>query len=83
MGNPEVDSESPAKSGERLCAHVIDTKNQGTVYNPTLAVGENRGKDCLPGFPHPLEGRRPRHPGLETSQGGVREAEIRQGHIYL
>ncbi len=35
-----------------------------------------KAKSCLPGFPHPLERRRPRHPHPERSQGGVREAAI-------
>src|SRR5215469_7523084 len=30
----------------------------------------------LSGLPHLMEGRRPRHPNLETSQGGVRQAAI-------
>jgi len=39
-----------------------------------------QGKGSLPGFPHPLERRRPRprHPDLPASQGGIRQAAVKK-----
>ena len=35
-----------------------------------------KAKSCLSGFPHALEGRRPRHPHPERSQSRVRQAAV-------
>lgn len=35
-----------------------------------------RAQGGVSGFPHALEGCRPRHPHLQASQGGVRETEV-------
>ena len=41
-------------------------------------LGRHRQSESrLPGFPHALERRRPRHPHPEASQGGVREAAMK------
>ena len=37
---------------------------------------QDQSQDCLPGFPHALERRRPRHPHPEGSQGGIRETAV-------
>ena len=64
--------------------------HRGIVLNfPTRRTGPSRpgprlrplwrhrqSEDRLPGFLHPLERRRPRHPHPEGSQGGVREAAV-------
>jgi len=36
-----------------------------------------RSSEGPPSFSRPLEGRRPRHPHPEASQGGVREAAVK------
>jgi eukaryotic-like serine/threonine-protein kinase len=38
--------------------------------------GQDQGQDCLPGFPHPLERRRPRRPNPQASQDGIRQAAV-------
>jgi hypothetical protein len=35
-----------------------------------------QGKGCLPGFPHPLEGRRRRHSDPRASQSRIRQAAV-------
>ena len=41
-----------------------------------LSGDKTKAKSCLPGFPHPLERRRPRHPDPQASQGGIRQAAV-------
>ena len=41
-----------------------------------LSGDHDQGEDCLPGFPHPVERRRPRHPDPHASQGGIRQAAV-------
>ena len=36
----------------------------------------DQGEGRLPGFPHALERRRPRHPNPQASQGGIRQAAL-------
>jgi hypothetical protein len=36
----------------------------------------DQGEDCLPGFPHPLERRRSRHPHPQANQGGICQAAM-------
>src|SRR6266852_1349676 len=36
----------------------------------------DQGEDGLPGFPHPVERRRPRHPDPQTGSGGIRHAAV-------
>ena len=45
-----------------------------------LSGDKTKAKSCLPGFPHPLERRRPRHPDPQASQGGIRQVKVALVH---
>jgi hypothetical protein len=46
----------------------------GRAY--ALIGKQGQGKECVPGFPETLEGRRCRHPGSQASQSGIRQAAV-------
>ena len=44
-----------------------------------LSGDHDQGEGCLPGFPHAVERRGPRHPDPQASPGGIRQAAVRPG----
>ena len=39
---------------------------------------QHQREKCVRGFPHTLEGRRPRHPDFPAGQGGIRQAAVNE-----
>ena len=59
-----------------IAMELLEGETLATRQSVRIVGRNDQGKDCLPGFPHPVERRRSRHPDPQASQGGIRQATV-------